>query len=328
MTLQPIAEIPPVPSGPVAVDAWRELDRATRKELLYGDRPHADPAVAVLAVGYARAMLARPVPRRQLPFALAITAVAVLLMVAGIALDVAAGIELGSATIVLLTVATLLPLLLVRVIFLRRRTIALHRMERVNAARLWRTERAAPPPRDVPPGSPAIVVRYSGRALARSLVPLAAIVLGVEALVWSMAGNAIAALVTALLVVSVALLAYNVRFRVRPHLPLLTMSATGLEFPSMGARLGWTDVTEVQIHPFRGGQSRAKERSRSIAFMLADPDAFTSQLAGWWLKKMRTPLSVYGTPLVLADTALDHSAEEMAAAAATYINAPVRRFGP
>jgi hypothetical protein len=334
--MEPMAGAPPVPSGAVAFDAWRELDRTTRRELLRADRPHPDPAVAVVAVGYARAMLARSRLRQTLPFTLA-------MVVGVVAIGAAIGVLDSIGTVPQTTVTNGLPVAVVVLVVLlvrlrlRARIVALHRMEAVNAAALWNTERSAPTPPPAPrpapqPSSPrtpaTVVVRYSRRYLVRSFAALAVFVVVIEAAVLVADAGVLALVVTVLLAVSIVLTIYNVVVRTRPHLPMMIMNAAGLELPSMGARVAWTDIAELAIHPFRAGRSGKHGRHHAVAFVLIDPDVFRSQVAGYWARKTRTPLTVYGTPLVIADVALDHTAEQIVAAAAIFTPAPIRRFGP
>jgi hypothetical protein len=76
--MQPLTGMPPMPSGRNAVDAWRTLDRETRQRLLGGESA-PDSTIAVIAVGYARTVLARSPRRRLWPLlAVMICAIAVL----------------------------------------------------------------------------------------------------------------------------------------------------------------------------------------------------------------------------------------------------------
>lgn len=355
--MQPLAGTPPVPSGAVARDAWRELDRETRRELLRSDRPHPDPAVAVIAVGYARSMLARSGLRRSLLVYLPI-------IVGGVALDLtlAFATNVSSTTTTMLMIVIVMPTVVARRLLLRRRVIALHRMESVNAAALWSTERPAPvaqrpvpapagsagpwggraepqgviePPVIEPAGgagrpqpSGPVVIRYSRRFLVRTFATLAAFVVLVETVsIWVM-DSLPAMVIGALLLLAVGLTIYSTFVRARPQLPMMIMNAAGFELPSMGVRLAWSNVAEVRIHPYRKGGVGKTGRHHCVALALTDPTVLGVQLSEWWAKKTRTALSVYGTPLAIADLALDHSAEQIATAAAAFANVPIRRFGP
>ncbi|HEX6468092.1 MAG TPA: hypothetical protein VF069_03280 [Streptosporangiaceae bacterium] len=334
--MQPMTGAPPVPGGAVALDAWRELDRRTRRELLRGGRPHPDPAIAVVAVGYARTMLARSAMRQRLPLTAAMAALVMTLAVLFALLDSNDTVIISTGVFNVLPAVLVVPFVVAARLRLRNRIVALHRMEAVNAARLWSTERTAPvPDRPLPQPPPSgagpshqVVIRYSRRFLLRSIAIFVAFVAVIEtAVVWA-EGGVLALFVTALLAVAVGLTVYNVVARTRPWLPMVIMDRAGMELPSMGARLAWAQITELRIHPYRAGRSGRKGRHHAVAFVLADPEAFRVQLAGWWAKKTRTPLSVYGTPLVIADLALDRSAEQIAGAAAMFTTAPIRRFGP
>ncbi|MEW2358863.1 hypothetical protein [Spirillospora sp. NPDC029432] len=328
--MQPTTPAPPVPAGAAALDAWRELPRDVRRGLMRGGRPHPDPAVAVVAVGYARAMLARPYPRHLLwPIVL------LLLWAVGAAVVLAiAAPGLSSGGTASMLVAAPVPVPLVAYIYwLRGRFLAWHRLESVHAAALWVSERRDPPP---PPAAPAsneeVAVRYDLSALRRQsvlclgVVALAAAVLSVA---WGpVPGLTVAALV---LVLFSAALALAVR-RSKVALPVLYLRRDGVEVPSLEVRVAWAELTELRVVPFRalGGRplTGGKGRGQVVVFVPADPEAVIARTGPRWTRRVRRAYQAYGGPLAFADIGMDRPAEEVAAAAAALSGLPVRRFGP
>lgn len=63
-----------------------------------------------------------------------------------------------------------------------------------------------------------------------------------------------------------------------------------------------------------------------VVFMVAHSEALLGQLASRPLRMARRVQAAYGSPLAIADVALDHTAEHIARAAKTFTTAPIRRF--
>ncbi|XVQ13784.1 hypothetical protein ACQP1W_14960 [Spirillospora sp. CA-255316] len=340
--MQPTTAAPPVPAGRAARDAWRELDRGLRRELLRGDRPHPDPTTAVIAVGYARAMLGVPYWRRAWPALVAIVvwAVAVVIVTEAVAPGVSFG--WGSPANLAAAVPAVVAVLLCMLV-LRRRSLAWHRLESLHASALWVTEHAAPPAPasygGVPgtPGTPGgaraagqeMPVRYDRAVLRRQyflLVGIAAVAVA-AASAWNPAvGLGVAVIFGLLVTVSVVL---TMRWS-KPHLPALHLRADGFEVPSLDARVAWSEVAEIRVAPYRApaGGLGARGRNRVVVFVAADAGAVIARLRPRAARRARTCLKAYGGPLAFADVALERSAEEIATAASALSGLPVRRFGP
>jgi hypothetical protein len=300
-----------------------------------GDRPHPDPTTAVIAVGYARAMLGVPYWRRAWPVLVAIVvwAVAVVLVTEIVAPGVSFG--WGSPANLAAAVPAVAAVLLAMLV-LRRRSLAWHRLESLHAAALWVTEQPAPapPPYAGVPGMPGaalqeMAVRYDRAVLRRQyflLVGIAAFAV-VAASAWNPAvGLGVMVVFGLIVTVSVVL---TMRWS-RPHLPALHLRADGLEVPSLEARVAWGEVAEIRVTPYRApaGGLGAGGRNRVVVFVAADAQAMIARLRPRAARRARTCLKAYGGPLAFADVALEHSAEEIAAAASALSGLPVRRFGP
>ncbi|WP_344587818.1 hypothetical protein [Actinomadura vinacea] len=324
--MQPTTAAPPVPSGRSALDAWRELDRGTRGALMRGDRA-PDPTTAVIAVGYARAELGRPYWRRAWP-ALAVAAgwaVAVVIVTMSVAPDVSFG---WGSRANLAAAGPVAPAVLLYILWLRRRSLAWHRMESLHAAALWVTEHSAPSPA-VAPSAAETTVRYDLSVLRRQYVLLVTIlVLGVAFIsAWDpVVGLGVAAFSGGLVTLSVVL---TMRWG-KPHLPALHVRADGIELPASETRVAWHEFTEIRVAPFRAfGLAGKKGRaSQVVVFVAADPEALISRLKPRPAKRARTSLRAYGGPVSVADLALDRPAAEIAAAASALSGLPLRRFGP
>ncbi|MFC5750506.1 hypothetical protein [Actinomadura rugatobispora] len=324
--MQPTTAAPPVPTGRAALDAWRELDRGLRRDLLRGDRAHPDPTTAVIAVGYARAMLGVPYWRRAWPVLVAVVvwAVAVVIVteIAAPGVSFGWGSPAGPAAAVPAVAAVLLAMLR-----LRRRSLAWHRLESLHAAALWVTEQ--PAPYAGTPGAQEMAVRYDRAVLRRQyflLVAIAAFAVA-AASAWNPAvGLGIAAIFGVLVTLTVVLTMRSTR----PHLPALHLRADGFEVPALEARVAWSELGEIRVVPYRApaGGLGAKGRNRVVVFVAADAGTLIARLRPRAARRARTCMKAYGGPLAFADVALERSAEEIAAAASALSGLPVRRFGP
>lgn len=99
----------------------------------------------------------------------------------------------------------------------------------------------------------------------------------------------------------------------------------GISSPFLDVRVGWQEVAEVRVLPQRT-TARTNSCHRVVAFVLADPERVLARIGGVKAKGARLDLRYYGSPLVLADQMLDHSAEEIASAVQALTSVPVRRF--
>jgi hypothetical protein len=96
--------------------------------------------------------------------------------------------------------------------------------------------------------------------------------------------------------------------------PALAVTREGLQFPLMGPRLKWNEVTDIQWSSMMVGLTR-----RPLLLVIpAVPEAVIRQVRPWLRRDVRRKLATYGTPLVLADTILDHSIDEIFAAIQHY----------
>jgi hypothetical protein len=94
-----------------------------------------------------------------------------------------------------------------------------------------------------------------------------------------------------------------------------------------GVGVPWANVTEIRVLPLRTGK-RPNPRHRVIAFVCADPRVPLESLRGLRRSNARRALTYYGSPLVVASRGLDHTTEQIVAAAAALHPVPVRRFSP
>lgn len=335
------AEVPPVPSGRPAVDAWKSLDRAARRRLLRGE-PDPDPAKAVIAVGYARMVLSRSPLRRGLPIASALVIICVVVAVVVAVADTVAPPSRGRDISLFVTIPGIIVAVAIAM-YGRRRTVALIRMEYANASRLWATETVAgaedvepsapsspraSPQRAVATGSPTAVgagpvaFRYSARAVLRLYTQLAAILVACTAVIWLLPSvRPIAVVVTILMAMVVGYLAYQFVRRVRPWEPLAVLNAEGIAFPREGVRVAWPEITEIRVSPIRGAGARTA-RHRVVAFLVADPEAVVTRFRSFAQRRGRRSLSLYGTPISLTDYLLVRSAEDIVTAALGFASVP------
>lgn len=323
--------MPPIPAGRQAINAWRELDRETRTRLLAGE-PHPNPTVAVVAVGYARAMLAGTRRRLRLPLlATVVCAVAVLVVVSDASGTWVLASPLGAAIYVLV----LFPLVLALMLRTRRQNVRLLRMESVNASRLWATEVSPPPPAHapapgwapvIPAGRDPVSFRYASRRVLTGFGILIA-VLALLQLSWlSPDQRPLTVVLDCLLVPIVGWSTYRLVRHVRPWEPPVVLDAGGIAFPGPGVRVAWPEIIEIRVSPVRGGGTRMADR-RVAAFIVGDPEGAVTRFRPFARKAARRSLEAYGTPIAVTDLLLERSVEDVIAAAGGFTSAPVRRFG-
>jgi hypothetical protein len=114
---------------------------------------------------------------------------------------------------------------------------------------------------------------------------------------------------------------------VLPGRPLIELDAEGVHMPSIACDLPWSLLTEVRLFPMRYGR-RGGQGAMVVAFMPQDPSAVLGAITVGIRrrKRLERSLRVYGTPLSVCDNGIDHSGEQIAAAAAAYASVPVRRY--
>jgi hypothetical protein len=114
---------------------------------------------------------------------------------------------------------------------------------------------------------------------------------------------------------------------VLPGRPVVELDADGVHLPSISCALPWTSLAEVRLFPMRYAR-RHGHPAMVVAFVPQDPSAVLDAIPGgsWRRKRLERSLRVYGTPLSICDTVIDHSADQIAAAATSYATVPVRRY--
>lgn len=128
--MDPVTGMPAVPRGREAIRAWRRLDDSTRAGLLSGAQ-EADPALVVVAIGYARASLVRPMWQR-----ICLGAGVVLLPLVAAQVAIAAGVHhISNAGADALLLLALVVAVAYAIPVLRRRS-RLQRMEMVYTQQL------------------------------------------------------------------------------------------------------------------------------------------------------------------------------------------------
>jgi hypothetical protein len=335
-----------------AIQAWQSLDPGIRREvwrLARKLRGHPDPAVAAVAARYARAALAR-VTRGHVGL--------IVFAVLTLAVCIPAVIELGSVpagriastpVLALAVVAAVVVMVLVALLLVRaRRSFRVRLLIRMEAAN-WL---ALPPPaaRTViaspePPSTDhhqAVRITY-GMArvwvlIARALLAALGVLAGVfGALILSGPLRVLLLVLIAIpllvVLVAIGLAVYLVIRWVLPRRPVITMDRDGIHFTAVSHTLSWPELTEIRFFPVRPSQPRKPGRAVPpgriyLAFVPPHPAELliALRISRFRLLNCERCLRVFGTPIVIADRLLDHSADEIAAAAARYAPVPLRRY--
>jgi hypothetical protein len=304
------------------MSAWRELDRRTRRELLQGTGPHPDPVVACVAVGYARAMLGGRWWSRQMRGAFVFALAVITCTVVGAFI---AGTLHRPGVAAAVPVVGIAPAILWFVVGATRFRLRLIRMENAHAPALLAGEAPAPPPEPSPAHGRPLTVAYDVRTMLRQYA-LTLVVTVAGAVVLPFLLGWFAAPFLVLCAVAWPLTAYNLIRWVLPRRPVLVIDGGGVRFGT-GIGVPWAAITEIRLHPLRTG-NRPNPRHRVIAFVCADPRVPLESLSGLRRSNARRALTYYGSPLVVASRGLDHTAEQIVAAAAALHPVPVRRFAP
>jgi hypothetical protein len=109
--------------------------------------------------------------------------------------------------------------------------------------------------------------------------------------------------------------------------PLLTLDAGGVHLPRYDYTLPWAELTEVRLIPLPNPRRRRRRPVAIVAFVPADPDAALREVrAMGGARQFKKSWRLYGTPLTLADSLMDQTAEQIAAAASAFASVPVRRY--
>jgi hypothetical protein len=321
--VKPASWSPAIPRGAAAVEAWKRLDRRTRRDLLRSATAHPDPVVAAVAVGYARTILGHRWWTRSLWL---IPTFAV-----GAVVETAITAWWHTVLIPVLIPLILAAVMIERMVRLPWFKLAVVRMENANAPSLLAAEGAAPQGSRTEsvlaagPGE-SFTVGYDGKALVR-LYGGAAVIAVLAVTVTLIIGNPIFWIpMTVLMGVLTLAMAYNAIRWLRPRRPIAVLDGQGIWFPPLDLRVGWREVTEIRVLPLRAMPS-SRPRHRVVAFIPADAEQLLGRFPGGRQARAgRRGLTYYGSPLTLPDQVLNRSAEEIAAAAQALAAVPVRRF--
>lgn len=318
----PVNWSPPIPSGAAALSAWRELDRRTRRDLLRETRPHPDPIVACVAVGYARTMLGERWGRRQLRRSFVLVLADITGIIGG-AVVTAALHRPGVASAVAISVIASVSLWFA--VSATRFRLRLIRMENANAPTLLAGEAPAPPPQPSPAQGSPLTVAFDRRAVLRQHASAFGIT-AVGAVVLPFLLGWFAAPFLGVCAVLWPLMVYQLIRWVLPRRPVLVLDGGGVRLGT-GAGVPWAAVTEIRVLPLRA-RNRPNPRHHVIAFVCADPRVPLENLRGLRRRNARRALTYYGSPFVVASRGLDHTVEQIVAAAAALHPVPVRHFAP
>jgi hypothetical protein len=111
--------------------------------------------------------------------------------------------------------------------------------------------------------------------------------------------------------------------------PILTLDAGGVHLPRYGYTLPWAELAEVRLIPLPSPRRRRRRRPVAIvAFVPADPDAALREIrAKGGARQFEKSSRLYGTPLTLADSLMDQTADQIATAASAFApTVPVSRY--
>lgn len=152
-----------------------------------------------------------------------------------------------------------------------------------------------------------LVVRLRPNAAYLALLVVFALAAALGVVVGGIVGYVLLALGVALLV----LVGYPVLVSTVLRVPVMALDQSGLRLPLMGLRLTWAEVSAVR--------PSVDPRGQPVLLVLpADPEAAVGRARPWLRAELRTNLARYGTPIAVTGRSLDHSLDEIAAAAAAY----------
>ena len=116
-----------------------------------------------------------------------------------------------------------------------------------------------------------------------------------------------------------------VRWVLPGHL-VVELDAAGVHLPGIAFDLPWTSLAEVRLIPVRYAR-RGNQGAVVVAFIPQAPSAVLDAIPAGSRrrKRLERSLRVYGTPLTVSDYIIDHTGEQIAAAAASLATVPVRR---
>jgi len=331
-------------------DEWRALSPETRRVVWRNARryrAHPDPAVSAVAARYARWYLdARTWQARTQRLALGVVILDVLVaagvlgwLSGGPVADRPSTLEktLIWLVAVVIAVAVVLPYAIRKGRIIRR-----YRLELANKLTLESVAVAAGagPLRSAAAPAPAtgreLSVRYDRRRVLRQSAWLLGL-LGCMAIVLVDQGLSAGITVTFdalcafLVVFGLLVVAPHVVLLVRwvlPGRPIVELDADGVHMASIACHVPWDALAEVRLVPVRYAK-RGAQGAVVVAFVPQDPPALVAAITGVSRprrRRLERSLRVYGTPMSISDNAIDHPAEQIAAAAAAFAAVPVRRY--
>jgi hypothetical protein len=337
------------------LDEWRALSPGTRRVVWKNARhfrAHPDTVVSEVAARYARWYLdARTWHARTQRLAIGLVAADVLVasgvlgwLSGGPVADRPSAVDKALiwlvAVVIALAILTPYAVRKVRIIRLYKLELA-NRLALESMAEATSAETGPPTAEWAPAAEPApaaerdMRVRYDRRRVARQCVwvlLVACCMLVVLAGEW-LSGPGMTPTVGALcglfaifgLLIIVPQVVLLARW-VLPGRPIVELDAEGVHMPSIAYDLPWSSLAEVRLIPMRYAR-RGSQGAMVVAFVPQDPPAVLGAIAGGRRrrKRLERSLGVYGTPLSVCDNVIDHSGEQIAAAATTFATVPIRR---
>jgi hypothetical protein len=319
------------------LDDWLALDAETRQAVRDNASQflaHPDPHVSAVAARYARNALDE-MPRRI------VRAPRVLWTLGTCCLLASAVVFVATPSIAawLLLIMGFVFLILDPVMNRRRsRAVGLWRIEEANRLALGGAEViAAAPGTSGATDSPALTMRYVLGRIATDALPAGLASCSLSAAYWaatvSQHGPAmvvmlvLAVVFTGYTLVGLTDLAFTLVPWVLPGRPVMRLDAAGVHrYLPPSFDLPWSEVAEVRLFPMRVAD-RGDRPATIVAIVPSDPAMLermrvTGRQRGVHARFARS----YGTPLLLADQLVDHSAEQIAAVTSALADVPVRQF--
>ena len=308
---------------------WRGLDSQTRHAVARNARQlraHPDPRVSAVAERYARHALDQA--RRRVRWLVIV--VAVLACGIGAFSGVwSPGVSTGFVTALVVMAIIVVPML---------RVSLLSKMEMANKMALAPADGGAPASAEVtattrPPQALAgqdLVVKYNPGRVLRLLGLLFGVgcfFLAYGLLMRTDTPERWFVWLSGALLIALAVTATVRALRWGLLRPLLTLDAGGVHMPRYGYTLPWAELTEVRLIPLPNPSHRRRRPVAIVAFVPADPDAALREVrAQGGARQFEKSWRLYGTPLTLADSLMDQTADQIAAAASAFATVPVSRY--
>jgi hypothetical protein len=108
--------------------------------------------------------------------------------------------------------------------------------------------------------------------------------------------------------------------------PVLELDTRGAGLNAVGLVVPWSAITEIITVRANPGGQRGRPVTY-VCFICPDPDELLGAARLTWLSRRRARRTrvLFGTPFVISDVMLDHTAGEIARAASGFAGVPVRR---